>query len=88
MCIRDRLSAAYSTIVKSPWFIQNSYQNSAQTYFEKAQDTITIDGNVTLGTYPHLYGADSITVTYYLDDNQIQAVTAIPYSVTLNNRCV
>lgn len=79
------LGAEYSSIVKSPWFIQGSAQNSAQTYFQKADDTINIDGDAVLGTYSHLFGADSLTVEYYLDQQLIHTSEQEPYQLELKD---
>lgn len=79
------LAAAYNKVTKSPWLIQKSNQNSAQTFFKKADGTITTDGTLTLSTYPHLYGSDSITVDYYLDGTLQKTTSEIPYTTELNN---
>jgi hypothetical protein len=78
------LQSAYNNAVKSSWFIQKKSTNSAETFFEKADDTISTNGSTTLYSYPHLYGSDSITVDYYLDGNIVSSTSDVPYAATLN----
>lgn len=80
-----QLAAAYSEAVQAPWFIQNSYQNRAQTFFQKAGDTVYTEGNITLAAYPHLYGADTVSVRYYMDGSLVSSASAVPYTVTLSD---
>lgn len=81
----SELQKAYSEAAASPWFIHGADTNSAQTFFEKAGDTISTEGSVTLSTYPHLYGADSVKVEYYLDGNFYHSSSVAPYTVTLDD---
>jgi hypothetical protein len=77
------LSSAYSEAVAQPWFVQGAYNSGASVYFEKADSVITTDGNLTLGAYPHLYGADWINVDYYLDGQFCHSTRTAPYQVSL-----
>lgn len=79
------LFAAYEDAVRSPWFIQNSNTNHAETYFEKIDSLIFADDSITVGAYPHLFGSDSITVEYYIDSELAAASYAPPYRADFLN---
>lgn len=79
------LQSAYDEAVKSPWFVSGDADNAAETYFEKVDDTILTDGFFTLGAYPHIYGADTVKVDYYLDGALYASTSEIPYEVTFEN---
>ena len=79
----NKLSSAYNNIIKEPWFIHGRSSNSAGMFFKKADTTITTGGSTELYAYPHLFGADSVTVTYYIDNNQVGRATEPPYKVQI-----
>lgn len=81
----SELSAAYNEITSSPWLIHGGSGNSAQTFFEKADGAIQTDGSLTLSTYPHLYGSDSIQVEYYLDGGFYHSTSEVPYTVSFDD---
>lgn len=77
------LSEAYNYVSQSPWLIQNNSSASSEVFFEHVDNTV--EGGSTVSVYPHLYGADSITVDYYLNGQWIGTSKEAPYSVTLPN---
>ncbi len=79
----SELKTAYASAVKSPWFIQNDNNSKAETFFKKAGDSISANGNITLSAYPHLYGSDSVTVSYYIDDELYKSTSEIPYTADI-----
>ncbi len=75
----SKLASAYDEMTHNPWFVQGASSNKAQMFFEKSYGTIATDGALSIGTYPHLYGADSITVDYYLDGQWYHSSKTPPY---------
>ncbi len=73
------LRAAYDDVTRSEWFIHDFYNNTASLSFEKQSDTISTNGDVVLYSYPHIYGAGSVTVTYYIDGEWKHATSEMPY---------
>ena len=78
------LEASYKAVTSKPWFIQNSTDNSAESYFEKLGSTLNTDGSVRLSSYPHIYGAESVTVDYYIDGNLAVSSSTVPYTVDIS----
>ncbi len=77
------LEAEYSNQKKSPWFIHGDSYGRADMYFEKVSGPLNAAEPVTIGAYPHLYGSDSITVDYYIDDTWAASSKEAPYQVNL-----
>lgn len=77
------LKSTYDEVNQSPWFIKGNSGNKADAFFEKIGDSVS-GGKVKIGAYPHLYGADSINVEYYVDDNWVTTVSAPPYIAELD----
>jgi len=75
----SELKAAYEMSVLAPQFIKDDFHNSAEIYFEKINDVITTDGDFKLGSYMHIYGADNVTVNYYIDDKLYASTSTLPY---------
>ncbi len=78
------LTKEYYDITNADWFI-HSGESMADIYFEKVWDTISTDGSFTLGAYPKIYGADSITVDYYIDNQHYASVYEAPYDARFEN---
>lgn len=74
------LNQEYQKMNNSPWIIKGNSRNSAKVFFEKVYDSISSDGMITVSAYPHLYGADSIKVNYYLDDNFVTSSEQAPFT--------
>ncbi|MBR3576058.1 MAG: S-layer homology domain-containing protein [Clostridia bacterium] len=79
------LQSAYDEASKRPWFVSGDADNAAETYFKKADDVILTDGFFTLGAYPHIYGADTVKVDYYLDGALYASTREIPYKADFEN---
>jgi len=79
------LQTAYNKAVLAPQFVQGKADNKAETYFEKVYDVISTDGSFTLGTYPHIYGADTVQVDYYIDNVLYKSTDQVPYKVDFEN---
>ncbi len=78
------LSGEYNDITEADWFI-HSGEERADIYFEKVWDTISTDGSFTLGAYPKIYGADNITVDYYVDKQHYASAYEAPYEANFEN---
>ncbi len=74
----------YEEITESDWFI-HAGEYSAETYFEKVWEVISTDGSFTLGAYPKIFGADSITVDYYIDGQHYKSAYEAPYEASFEN---
>lgn len=77
------LQSAYDSVTLSPWFIQKSSKNSAAVFFKKADSCIDASSPVTVSTYPHLFGSDTISVDYYLNGQWLASSSEVPYTVTI-----
>lgn len=73
------LSSMYDEMVANDWFVHGASTNRAQTFFKKCDGVITMDDTLSLAVYPHLYGADSIIVDYYLDGQFMHSAKTPPY---------
>ncbi|MCD8181709.1 MAG: S-layer homology domain-containing protein [Firmicutes bacterium] len=79
------LKAAYESAVQSDWFIQGSCQNSAEVFFKKADGSVSVtESTSAFYAYPHLYGADAVTVSYYLDGALVNETSEIPYKAEIS----
>lgn len=74
------LSEAYTAVSANPWLIQNN-RSVSDAYFEHIDSTVS--QGATVSVYPHLYGADSITVDYYLNGQWIGTAKEAPYTMTI-----
>lgn len=74
-----KLSAMYDEMVKNDWFVQGASSNRAQAFFKKIDGVINTDDKLSLAVYPHLYGADSIIVDYYIDGQFAHSAKTPPY---------
>lgn len=77
------LKESYDSIKFSPWFVRGSADNRAETFFERLDGSIS-GGAVEVSAYPHIYGADNISVEYYVDDNWVTTVNEPPYTAKLD----
>ncbi len=79
------LKSAYDAAVLAPQFVKGDADNTPETYFEKVYGNISTAGSFTLGAYPHIYGADAITVNYYIDNVLYASTSTVPYEVKFEN---
>ena len=79
----QELQNEYNRITKSDWFIQGSRDNSAKAYFKKLDAKTQTSGDVVIGTYAHIYGADKVQVDYYIDGAKAGSSDTVPYLVNI-----
>lgn len=77
------LTNAYYQMTEAPWFIKFESTNRARSFFEPVYNNISAAGTFTVSAYPHLYGADSITVDYYLNDQLVASATEPPFTAEI-----
>ena len=78
----SELTNAYTSVCKSPWLMQNNNTKS-EVFFEHINNQLNIDGETKVSVYPRLYGADNITVDYYLNGQWLSSSKEAPYTVSL-----
>ncbi len=79
------LKSAYNSITASDWFIHGKCTNSAQSFFKKAESSVSVtDSTAAFYAYPHLYGSDTVTVSYYLDGSLVQKTSEVPYRADIS----
>ena len=79
----SQMNDVYTEMNNCPWFIKGRNTNSAQTFFEPLGDSINGEGTVTVSAYPHVYGADTTKVSYYVDDKFITSADSAPYTANI-----
>ena len=78
------LKSAYNQMVQKPWFVHGKNTSAAEMYFKKAENSINIGNQSALYAYPHIFGADNITVSYYIDGKLVSEETEAPYEAEIS----
>lgn len=79
------LQSAFDAATQAPHFIQRSCQNRAAVSYQKVTDGMRISGGqMTVYTYPHVFGDAEPAVTYYIDGNYAGASAVLPYRQQLD----
>lgn len=78
-----QLTETYTEMNNSPWFIKGADTNSAQVFFKPLNNSVDAGETVTLSAYPHVYGADTTKVVYYVDDSFVTSSETAPYTVSI-----
>lgn len=80
-----QMAEAYSDMNSQGWFVKGDNTKSADVFFEEVEEYISADSEkVTLSAYPHVYGADTVKVVYYADDEFVTSSESAPYTAEIS----
>ncbi len=83
--INPTLQATYLNLVKDDAFIQNSYNDEANSTYEKLPDVFLAEQCITeFRTMAMYYGHDNVTVTYLVDGVTVASSATLPYTVSVD----